>query len=705
MDHGRRPLEGPSGSDLGNRIQRPRAAFYIPIVSPTTAPSRPCRTPDGAQGVRRSKKTRWRAAVLIGVHLLFALHIAHLWTRGSTVSPVEPSEAMEYSKHSVVNAGLVFFAAAILATLVFGRFFCGWGCHLVALQDLCRGLLVRVGIRPRPLRSRVLALVPLVAFVYMFLWPLAYRLWIGDDFSGGHSAFYTSDFWRTFPGLVVALLTFAVCGFAIVYFLGSKGFCTYACPYGAIFGAVDRLAPGRIRVTDACEGCGHCTATCTSNVVVHKEVREHGMVVDPGCMKCMDCVSVCPKDALYFGFGKPALGGGKRGRERRSGGLPWGEEILLGVAAFLAFRGLYEAIPFLLSLGLGAIAAFLTLCAWRLLRRTEVRLQNLTLKSGRLTAPGRVFSVGFLAFALLWAHSGWIQVNASRARSAMAALAEPRERIMSAGHAPLDEGQRAELAALARHNRVTLDHGLVDTADAAYREAWVQILSGDREGYARWMERAVELDRRRGTPALELAGFLAAVGDLDGAERHYRHALELTEDPVEVGLELGRFLARRRGDLAASRAVLGEVLGEHPEAAALHHAAGMVAAAAGDEPQALVSLERAVELAPEHFEYRDQLARALLITGAVEDGLEVLREGARRFPERAPEQTALGLACLSAGRLAEAEAALRRAIELDPTGARDAMAALAQLLQSSGRVDEAGTWAARARDGAPGESP
>ena len=33
-----------------------------------------------------------------------------------------------------------------------------------------------------------------------------------------------------------------------------------------------------------------------------------GMVVDPGCMKCMDCVSVCPNDALYFGFGPLPIG-------------------------------------------------------------------------------------------------------------------------------------------------------------------------------------------------------------------------------------------------------------------------------------------------------------------------------------------------------------------------------------------------------------
>src|SRR6185503_18805376 len=67
----------------------------------------------------------------------------------------------------------------------------------------------------------------------------------------------------------------------------------------------DKLATGRILVTDACEGCGHCTAVCTSNVRVHEEVAKFGMVVDPGCMKCMDCVSVCPNDALYFGFANP----------------------------------------------------------------------------------------------------------------------------------------------------------------------------------------------------------------------------------------------------------------------------------------------------------------------------------------------------------------------------------------------------------------
>ena len=170
------------------------------------------------------------------------------------MTPLEPSEAMEFSKHSVINAGFVFFLAATVLTAIFGRFFCGWACHIVALQDLCRWMLLKVGIRPKPLRSRALLFVPSIAFIYMFLWPLAYRLWIGEDISTRSTEWTTSNFWETFPPWPIALLTFAVCGFAVVYFLGSKGFCTYACPYGALFGLVDKVAPGSIRVTDACEG-------------------------------------------------------------------------------------------------------------------------------------------------------------------------------------------------------------------------------------------------------------------------------------------------------------------------------------------------------------------------------------------------------------------------------------------------------------------
>ncbi len=143
----------------------------------------------------------------------------------------------------------------------------------------------------------------------------------------------TEHFWATFPGWTIGALTFLICGFVIVYFLGAKGFCTYACPYGAVFTLADRVAPMRIRVTDACQGCGHCTASCTSNVQVKSEVRQFGMVVDDGCMKCLDCVSVCPNDALYYGLGPSRRAAKAAVLEPRlqKPTLTWTEEIVLGL--------------------------------------------------------------------------------------------------------------------------------------------------------------------------------------------------------------------------------------------------------------------------------------------------------------------------------------------------------------------------------------
>lgn len=393
---------------------------------------------------RTSRAGRWRAIVLLLVHAAIALHIGHYMARGETLSPLEPSESMAFTQQGIVNAGLIFFALAILSTLVLGRWFCGWACHVVALQDLCRHWMVKLGIRPRFVDLGVLKHVPLLAFVYMFLAPLVLTWMEGGSFTIAGTQLSTDSFWRTFPSLPVALLTFFVCGFAIVYLLGGKAFCSYGCPYGGIFGIADQVAPLRIRVTDACSQCGHCTVACTSNVNVSREVREYGMVVDPGCMKCMDCVQVCPKEALYVGWGAPALFAKARtaiqSRSRsvlrelatlvffyagflaltwhdgRFGALlnplqwqlsailavgTWavsfvfrsksaeraeysaGEELALGVfflAAIVSFRGLHGWVPLLMSMGVAAIAAWTALQGWRVASRSDFSWRNWRLK-------------------------------------------------------------------------------------------------------------------------------------------------------------------------------------------------------------------------------------------------------------------------------------------------------------------------------------
>src|SRR5678815_2235298 len=240
----------------------------------------------------------------------------------------------------------------------------------------------------------------------MFVWPTALRFFSGPKDQPLIPQFtnhlVTSNFWETFPTVGVAIPFPFICGFMTVYFLGSKGFCTYACPYGGFFGLADKVAPGRIRVTDACNECGHCTATCTSNVLVHAEVRDYGMVVDPGCMKCMDCVSVCPNDALYFGFARPAAFRGERTPpsephekfKARVHDLSWPGEIaaaLLFLALVMAFRGAWGHVPLLMAMGLAGIGVYLVWKLWQLIAEPNVRVQSLQLKlKGKFRPAGYV---------------------------------------------------------------------------------------------------------------------------------------------------------------------------------------------------------------------------------------------------------------------------------------------------------------------------
>lgn len=383
----------------------------------------------------RTRTARWRTAVLVFVHVLMIAHVIQWIIVGSTVSPVEPSESMETIEVGVINAGAIMFAVALLATALFGRFFCGWICHMVALQDLCAYWMTSLGIRPKPFRSRLLIFVPLAMGFYMFLWPTTKKFIIGPAIDAvgmdwpawlkpvhpiqrWENGLVVEDFWATFPDWYIAVPFLLICGFATVYFLGAKGLCTYACPYGGFFAPIDKVSPLRIRVNDDCHQCGYCTSVCTSNVRVNEEVRDYGMVIDQGCMKTLDCVSACPNDALSLGFGKTAIGAKTRneegskaakGKRNRRYDLTMMEEIsaaIIFVYLFLATRGMLDQVPMLLAGGLAICGTMMAMTTWWILTRQHARLYGIHLKmKGKIKPAGFIVLVLMAAFALtsVWA--------------------------------------------------------------------------------------------------------------------------------------------------------------------------------------------------------------------------------------------------------------------------------------------------------------
>jgi polyferredoxin/Flp pilus assembly protein TadD len=583
-------------------------------------------------GPRKSKATRWRVAVLILVHVLAAIHIAHWLSTGRTVSPLEPSEAMDFAKYSVVNTGLVFFALTILSTLFLGRWFCGWACHVVALQDLSRALLIKLGIRPRPLRSRWMALLPILAAFYMFFWPLVYRVYIQDPLAVREVAMAKEGFWDTFPTWGPAILTFFIAGFVAVYFLGAKGFCTYACPYGAVFGVMDRVAPGRIRVTDACKECGHCTLTCTSNVDVSREVHDYGMVVDPGCMKCMDCVSVCPENALYFGLGKPAILAKPRQEKRPARKpLPLVEEAAGTAAAlfgYFAVRGFYQEQGFLLSVGIAACFAYLVILAVRLVRRKDVKLPGLVLKEGGKAKPmGVVLALGTLGVAACAVPYGIVpEVSTWRASAAWNQLVDARGRWFEPGRLPLSPEEEEAAKELLASAKTVRERSGVQSLSNTERLMWGELLTGNVPAFEQYIGEALRY-RGAGVGIMTLLGDeLRSRGELDRAEEAYRAILESHPEQVRAALHFAQMLDGK-GDRKGAEAVMNAALEASPGNARLEAQRAIIRFNLQNMDGAIADLKSALKHDPLMPSVRNTLWRVLMETQKPDEAVQVLRDG------------------------------------------------------------------------------
>jgi len=519
----------------------------LPVLK-TSAPQ----SDDQKSGIRDSRSAWWRAFALITLNVLMILHVIQWWIMGKTISPIEPSESMFTLQNGYVNAGFIFFSLAILATLIFGRFVCGWGCHVLALQDLCAWILKKIGLKPKAFRSRLLIYIPIVVAFYMFIYPSLVRFFTKPAnepmISQWTNHIVTTEFWATFPTIAVAIPFLFICGFMTVYFLGQKGFCTYACPYGGFFSLADKVAPGKIRVTDACEGCGHCTAVCTSNVIVHKEVAEYGMVVDPGCMKCMDCVSVCPKDALYFGFGKPAVGVKQTIKKNYS--LTWMEEIvgvLTFAASYFAVWNVYQLVPMLMALGIAIVTTYLVLRTLKLLTVKDLSFYKFNLKaSGKFQKAGYIFIFLSLIWIGLNVHSGYVRYFERAAAKSYEAILLPDELALAQSNPSewLSDADRKNLEQGKKYFQTAENASLFTNKEALSKYAWIEFLSGNTDEALNLLSKAAENQTGEGR-AISLyyrGAILNRSGKYDEAVKNLEAAIKERPDLVLALEEKGESL-------------------------------------------------------------------------------------------------------------------------------------------------------------------
>jgi tetratricopeptide (TPR) repeat protein len=274
------------------------------------------------------------------------------------------------------------------------------------------------------------------------------------------------------------------------------------------------------------------------------------MVVDPGCMKCMDCVSVCPNDALYFGFGKPTILVPKSDAIKRTYSLTWPEEIigtLVFFGSFLAVRGVYALVPFLMALGCATVTTFLTLKMWRLVRARELSFYRFNLKSsGKIRKAGWAFAIFACAWIGLNAHSGWVRYHeflGSRAFQKIQvpdelalAQAKPARWLSPAGQQNVLKGKE--------HLQAASKLGLFVNSEALPKLAWFDYLLGNAEQSVQVLGQAAAHQKGEGK-ALSLyyrGAILNRLGRYDEAQASLDEALAERDDLILARQEKGESL-------------------------------------------------------------------------------------------------------------------------------------------------------------------
>ncbi len=202
------------------------------------------------------------------------------------------------------------------------------------------------------------------------------------------------------------------------------------------------------------------------------------------------------------------------------------------------------------------------------------------------------------------------------------------------------------------------------------------------------------LDRLTRDDTEKAIGYFRQALDLDPnyalcwAELGRAHAIEAGRAwiPLEKGFDLGRDAAKRSLEL-------------EPELAEGHALLGRIQITNDlDLTGAEVSLERALELAPGSSAVMDGASVLYYKLGRLDESLKLGRRVLVQDPLSASFWHNLGLTCHSAGRLAEAEAAFRKAVELAPLRVVSG-ALLALVLMDEDRIDDALAQATSEPDG------
>lgn len=248
----------------------------------------------------KNKKINWIKVVIqiLSFALIPGLFEGEFAAVGNIVSCIYKGniswESVKYSVWMLV--------ATVPATVLVGRFFCGFFCSFGAVQDLLwfgshRFRALFPGKRNLKKADRIFRFAKYAVLFYfiIFVW-------------SGVTAVKTAGLWQVFgqyvsfghwPGLKPLLSVGGI--LLLVIFIGSlfvqRFFCRYFCPMGAIYSLISQAS--FLKIDKPRDGCGKCHL-CTSKCPMGMDLTKKDRIAGGECISCQKCVSWCPKGNARF---------------------------------------------------------------------------------------------------------------------------------------------------------------------------------------------------------------------------------------------------------------------------------------------------------------------------------------------------------------------------------------------------------------------
>jgi polyferredoxin len=228
---------------------------------------------------------------LRGLFLIASIAFLGFW-KGACPCPIS-------SFQNVILAGmgenvhwqsLVWFLGLIPVTYLAGRVYCGWICHLGALQEIMY-FPGKIRILQGEKAQKIMRWIRIG-----FLVILVVQLSITKTNLFKHY----DPFKAAFNLMASNTLTWILLGLLLVSSLFIfRPFCKTVCPVGLILGWINKIPGARVVGNNgACTGCKTCDNTCQIRAITRE--TKFSRIDNQECIACGNCIGNCRKNSLLF---------------------------------------------------------------------------------------------------------------------------------------------------------------------------------------------------------------------------------------------------------------------------------------------------------------------------------------------------------------------------------------------------------------------